>query len=233
MIAIPVLELLSPSSGRSPRPALDSRGSGDAAGTARALAEIGFSRIQLEGCTVAARDRSAPLLEDIVRDTNAAIQVGEASSGSEIERMFRAGAEYVLVGERSLEEPDWLNEMADLYPDGIVVRTDVRDRRVVRHGWVRTLPHDIFDFVEDLNQLPLAGVVIGGLHLDGPTRPGDLALIEDLVEGSRNPLIVSAKLTGLADLRALEHRGAAAVVLRADRLSGELAPRVVAREFGS
>ena len=232
MIAIPALELLPSSSGRSARPALDSWGRGNAALSARALAEVGFSRIQLERCT-AARDTSVPLLEDIVRDTNAAIQVAEATSGSEIERMFRAGAEYVLVGDRSLEEPDWLREMADLYPDSIVVRTDVRDRRVVRNGWVRTLPHDVYDFIEDLNQLPLAGVVIGGLQLDGATRPGDLALIEDLAEGSRNPLIVSAKLAALGDLRALEHRGAAAVVLRADQLSGELAPRVVAREFGS
>ena len=232
MIAIPVLELLPPSSARSTLPAFDSRGSRGTAISTRALAEIGFSRIQLEGCTVAARDTSAPRLEDIVRDTDAAIQVGEASSDSEIERMFCAGAEYVLVGDRSLEEPDWLSEMADLYPDSLVVRTDVRDRRIVRHGRVGTLPQDIYDFIEDLNQLSLAGVVIGGMRFDGATRPGDLALLEDLVEGSRNPLIVSAKLTALADLRALEHRGAAAVVLRADQLSGELAPQVVAREFG-
>jgi phosphoribosylformimino-5-aminoimidazole carboxamide ribonucleotide (ProFAR) isomerase len=234
MIAIPVVELLPSSSGRSARAGFDSRGSGEAAVDTRALAEIGFSRIQLEGCAMAARgDRSAPLLEDIVRDTDAAIQVAEASSGSEIERMLRAGAEYVLVGARSLEEPDWLREMAGRYPESIVVRTDVRDRRVVQHGWVRTLPLDIYELVEDLNQLPLAGVVIGGLQLDGATRPDDLALVEDLVDGSRIPLIVSAKLTALADLRAVEHRGAAAVVLRGDQLTGELAPRLVAREFGS
>src|SRR5690242_18938074 len=100
MIAIPVLELLPSSSGRFGRTAFDSRDNGDAAANARALAAIGFSRIQLEGCTVAARDRSTPLLEDIVRDTNAAIQVAEATSGSQIEGMFRAGAEYVLVGDR-------------------------------------------------------------------------------------------------------------------------------------
>jgi phosphoribosylformimino-5-aminoimidazole carboxamide ribotide isomerase len=98
---------------------------------------------------------------------------------------------------------------------------------------VQTLPVDILDVVEELNPLALAGILIRGLQLDGPTRHIDLALVEDLVERSRNPILVSGKICSLNDLRALDHRGALAAVLRAEQLSSTLDARAVAHEFGS
>lgn len=233
MIAIPVVDFGNASAGRSSQPA---RAGAVSAGThsaliARALSNLGFTRLHLEDAGSGARTEA---VEEIIRDTDASVQVAGANSGSEIERLFRTGAEYIVVGDRSIEEPEWLSGLAELYPDSIVVRSEVRDRRVVRRGWVRTLPVDVLDLVDDLNALPLGGILLSGFQLDGPTRQADLALIEDLAERSRNPIIVSARLESVNDLRTLEHRGASAAVLRADPLlSGTLDGRMVAREFGS
>lgn len=222
-------------------PAVDLRGRHGADGdttpglTARAFADLGFARLHLENFGSGTRgDEAALNVEDIVRETDAEIQIAGPDSGSEIERLFRSGAEYIVLGSRAVEEPEWLAHIAELYPDAIVVGTDVRDRRVVRRGWVRTLPVDVLDLVDELNALPLAGVLVSGLQLDGPTQNSDLALVDDLVERSRAPVIVAAKACMMNHLRALEHRGAAAAVIRPEQLvPGMLDPRAVAGEFGS
>lgn len=234
MIAIPAVDLSDGSLTRTPRGFQATAGDGSPARTARAFADLGFTRLHLADGLIGSLKETEPAIEDIVRETNARIQVAGPSSGSAIERMFRGGAEYIVVGSRSIEEPEWLADIADLYPEAIVVATDVHDRRVVRRGWVQKLHIDVLDLLDELNDLPLAGILASGLQLDGPTRNSDLRLVEDLAERARMPVMVATKVCTMNDLHALEHRGAAAVVLGADQLlAGALDARAVAREFDS
>jgi phosphoribosylformimino-5-aminoimidazole carboxamide ribotide isomerase len=115
----------------------------------------------------------------------------------------------------------------------IAVTTDVRDRRVVRRGWVRTLPVDILDLVEELNTVPLCELIVTVRTLEGGLRFNDLALLEDVAERSRCPVLVAGGIGSMQDLRALEHRGIAGVVIGADRLLASPADaQDIAREFG-
>jgi phosphoribosylformimino-5-aminoimidazole carboxamide ribotide isomerase len=172
-------------------------------------------------------------VEDILRDTNVQVQVSGVSSASEIEQLLRAGVDYVVVGERGLDEPDWLADMADLYPGEIAVATDVRDRRVVRRGWVRTLPVDVLDIVDELNHLPLRELLVSLPAVDGGMGMSELSLLEDVAEQSRFPVSVVGTTT-MADLRAPEHRGIAGAIIDAERfLGGELDGRRVAQDFGA
>lgn len=231
MIAIPAVDVRDSSLARaSARFSAGAERVTDALSAARAFADLGFTRLQLEDFSTGARTSS---LEDIVNATDASVQVAGPSSSSDIEQLLHVGAEYVVLGTRCIEDPEWLAGVADLFPDTVLVATDVRDRRIVRRGWVQTVPLDIVDLIEDLNSFPLAGILVGGIQLEGPARHAELALVEELAERSRSPIMVSAKIRTLDDLRALEHRGAAAAVLRAEQLTGELEARVVARAFGS
>ena len=171
-------------------------------------------------------------VEDILRDTNARVQVSGVSSATEIDQLLRAGVDYVVVGNRGLDEPEWLADMADLYPGEIAVATDVHDRRVVRRGWVRTLPVDILDIVDELNHLPLRELVVSMRSAEGGLGMSELSLLEDVVEQSHFPVSVSGGAATVADLRALEHRGIAGAVIDAERfLGGDLDGRRVAQDF--
>jgi phosphoribosylformimino-5-aminoimidazole carboxamide ribotide isomerase len=174
------------------------------------------------------------LVEDLLRDTTACVQVGGVTAMSEIEQLLRVGAELVVVGDRAIEEPEWLADAADLYPDAICAATDVRDRRVVRRGWVRTLPVDILDLVEELNALPLHELLVNVRPLGDAVRFGELALLEDVAERSRCPVLVAGDISSIPDLRALEHRGIAGALIEAEKLlDGTFDPREVAQEFSA
>jgi phosphoribosylformimino-5-aminoimidazole carboxamide ribotide isomerase len=208
---------------------------GDPVGVARSWAQMGFRRlhvVDLDAATgVGSNDR---VVEDILHDDGAEVQVGGGIRTTEsIQRLIDAGAERVVVGTRAIEEPEWLGYVADLYPGLIVVATDVRERRVVTRGWVRTLPLDVLDLVQDLNAFELGGILVTAVHLEGQLRGTDLTLMEDVAETSRFPVIASGGVTTMHDLRALEHRGLDAVVIGMALYTGMLDSRAVAQEYGT
>ena len=92
-----------------------------------------------------------------------------------------------MVGTRAIEDMRWLEALADRFPGQLIVAADVRDRRIVTRGWLRTLPLGILDAIEELNVLPLAGILVTAVHREGQLLGTDLPLMEDVAEGSHLP----------------------------------------------
>jgi phosphoribosylformimino-5-aminoimidazole carboxamide ribotide isomerase len=235
MIAIPALDLQTTVSGhRTGTMGAPVRGA-ESAQFARSLADLGFCRLHLVDFDAASGAGSnVSAVEGIVRDTHVRVQVGEVSTITDIEHLIRAGVDQVIVGSRAIEEPEWLADVAELYPGAITVATDVRDRRVVRRGWVRTLPVDILDLVDELNQLSLGGLLVTMPQRDSPMPQSELALLEDAAEHAQYSVSVVGGGSSIQDLRALEHRGITGVVIDARKIfGGDIDARVIAQEFGA
>jgi phosphoribosylformimino-5-aminoimidazole carboxamide ribotide isomerase len=149
----------------------------------------------------------------------------------QVEEMLANGARAVVVGTRALEDPDWLAEVANTYPNEILVAADVRERRVVTHGWTRTLPREIVDVTEELSALPLAGLLVTAVHREGKMQGADLFLMEDVVEAASFPVFASGGVRSMADLRALADRGVAAAIIGMALYSGVIDPWQAAEEF--
>jgi len=86
--------------------------------------------------------------------------------------------------------------------------------------------------LEELNSLPLGGLLVTAVHREGQLQGTDLPLMEDVAEASNFPVYASGGITTMQDLRALEHRGLAGVVIGMALYTGALDPVVVAGEFG-
>jgi phosphoribosylformimino-5-aminoimidazole carboxamide ribotide isomerase len=205
----------------------------DPLSVARDWAAHGFRRLHLVDLDAATgRGTNEELVRDILGDRSLEMQVGGGiRSGETIERLLAEGARHVVVGTRALEEMAWLAEMTSLFPRELIVAADVRDRRIVTRGWARTLPRDILDAVEELNDLPLAGLLVTAVHKEGRLGGTDLPLMEDVAELSEAPVIASGGITTMNDLRALADRGVAATVIGMALYTGALDPRLVADEF--
>ena len=201
---------------------------------AREWTRYGFRRLHVVDLDAATgRGSNVAVIREILRDVPADIQVGGGVRESDqIEDLLQEGASRVIVGTRALEEPDWLAEVAEDFPGQIVVAADVRDRRVVTRGWARTLPANILDVVEELNDLPLGALLVTAVHREGRMQGVDLPLIEDVAEASNVPVLASGGVASVHDLRALAYRDVAGVVIGMALYTGALDPRAVAGEFG-
>ena len=201
---------------------------------ARSWEHYGFRRLHVVDLDAATgRGSNITVVRSLLFDSGVPMQVGGGVRSSElVEELLEAGASRVIVGTRAIEEPEWLAELAARHPGEIIVACDVRERRVTTRGWAHTLPLDILDVVDELNSLPLAGLLVTAVHREGQMKGTDLPLMEDVAESSNFPVYASGGVATMQDLRALEHRGLAGVVIGMALYTGALDPVVVAGEFG-
>jgi phosphoribosylformimino-5-aminoimidazole carboxamide ribotide isomerase len=208
---------------------------GDPRDVARRWTGYGFKRLHVVDLDAAmSRGSNRAVVRDLLADAATPVQVGGGiRTAEEIEGLLADGAQRVVVGTRALEEPDWLREIADASPGVIILAADVRDRRVVTHGWTRELPRNILDLVDELSDVPLGGLLVTAVHREGLMGGTDLPLMEDVVEASDWPVLASGGIASMADLRALEDRGLAGAVLGMALYTGALDARILAEEFGA
>ncbi len=200
---------------------------------ARQWVDLGFRHlhvVDLDAATGAGDNRS--LVASILDDVDADISVGGGIRDRDrVDELLSAGARSVVVGTRAIEDPDWLAELADAFPGSLIVAADVRERRLVTHGWRTAQSRDLLEVVAGIEHLPLAGIMVTAVHREGRMAGPDLALMDELSEATHLPITASGGISSLDDLRALEHRGVAAAVIGMALYTGALDPNVVAQEF--
>ena len=208
---------------------------GDPRDVARRWTGYGFSRLHVVDLDAATgRGTNRPLVRDLLADATTPVQVGGGVRTTEaIESLVSDGAAFVVVGTRGVDDPDWLREITDANPGTIVLAADVRDRRVLTHGWTRELPRNILDLVDDLSGVALGGLLVTAVHREGQMAGTDLPLMEDVAEASEWPVFASGGIATMHDLRALEDRGLAGAVLGMALYTGALDPRTIAEEFAA
>jgi phosphoribosylformimino-5-aminoimidazole carboxamide ribotide isomerase len=205
----------------------------DPLAVARQWARLGFRLLHVVDLDAATgRGSNEALLRGMLGDREAPMQVGGGVCSSEmIEQLFGDGAVRVVLGIRALEDPDWLVEMSSMYPGELVVAADVRDRRAVSRGWARSPVRSMLDIVEELNELPLAAVLVTAVHRQGQLAGTDLSLMEDVAELSEHPVLASGGITTMHELRSLADRGVGGTVIGMALYTGALDARMVAEEF--
>lgn len=205
----------------------------DPVAVARTWERAGFRRLHVVDLDAATgRGSNDQVVREILRATSLETQVGGGIRDVDrIDALLHEGAARVVLGTRAVEDTDWLAEMTELYPSQIIVAADARDRRVVARGWTEATGRHVLDLVEELNNLPLAEIMVTAVHREGRMEGTDLPLMEDVAEESVHPVCASGGIGSMGDLRALEDRGVAAVVIGMALYTGAVNPRVVAEEF--
>ena len=210
----------------------------DPVGVTRRWVELGFRRLHLVDLDAATgRGSNATVVAAVLAEaTRLGIPVqagGGVRDDAEVERLLAAGARWVVVGTRALEEPEWLAEAAARFPDRILVAADARGRRLVTRGWRRTLGRDVVGAVGELNALPLAGLLVTAVHREGRLRGTDLPLMRAVASASRAPVIASGGITTIDELRSLAVCGVAAAVIGMAFYTGALDPCAAIEEFAT
>jgi phosphoribosylformimino-5-aminoimidazole carboxamide ribotide isomerase len=205
----------------------------DVLGVEMAWRQYGFHHLHvIDLDAVTGRGSNAELIRTILSRTEAEVQAGGGVKDREsIQQLLGDGAQRVIIGNRALEDPEWLTEMTGLFPGSIVVAADVRDRKVLAQGWARARPMLVLDLIDELNRLPLAGLIVYAPHFEDISGGAHLSLLEDTVDAADFPIMAAGPFATINDLRAVADRGVSAAVIGVALYTGGVDPRIVAEEF--
>lgn len=175
------------------------------------------------------------LLERLVAATPADTQVGGGvRDDARADALLAAGADRVVVGTRALDDPTWLSALADRHPGRIVVAADTRDAYVVRKGWTETSGLTVSDFMDRLQDVPLAGILTTDVAMEGRMAGMDRDAVARILRWRTCPVWISGGVTTEDDLAWLADNGADGAVLGMALYTGTLdAERVAARWGGA
>jgi phosphoribosylformimino-5-aminoimidazole carboxamide ribotide isomerase len=194
----------------------------------------GFRRLHLVDLDAATgRGSNRELIARILESSGAEVQVGGGIRRMEdVTRLTTAGAARVVVGTRALEEPEWIAELAVIHPERVIVAVDVRDGKVVTRGWSSTHDGDIDDVLGGLNDLPLAGILVTAVHLEGQMKGTDKPLMESVMKQTKLPVYASGGIGSIDDLRSLTSIGITGVIVGMALYTGAIDAAAIIEEFG-
>ena len=205
----------------------------DPVAVARNWESDGFRSLHVVDLDAAMQTGSnAEIVSSILRSVDCEIQVGGGiRDEQQVEDLLREGTTRVVVGTRAIEDREWLSDMACRFPGVVIVAADTRDRSLVTRGWTRTSSRNVIDLIEELNDLPLAAVLVTAVHREGKLEGPDVRLMEDVVRASNHPIQSSGGIRGINDLHALAEEGVAAAIVGMAIYTGALDSRAAAEEF--
>ena len=202
---------------------------------ARQWTRLGFSRIHLVDLDAATgRGSNSEIVREILEVTPALIQCGGGVRDIEtIDELLGAGASEVVLGTRAVEDPGWLEDAVTRYPNRIIVAADTSARRILSRGWSQTSSRDVIDFIDELNALPLAAILVTAVEREGRMEGPDVNLVEEITARSSIPLQASGGVRSIDDIRALSDAGAAATIIGMALYTGALNPQTIIEEMSA
>lgn len=121
-----------------------------------------------------------------------------------IQAYLDAGVQGLILGTKAVNEPDFLRAMARAYAGKILLGLDARGGVVATEGWDKETGIQALDFVRDITELPLAGIVYTDIDRDGMMQGLNVASTLALAKAAQLPVVASGGVTELADLQALK-----------------------------
>jgi len=132
------------------------------------------------------------------------IQLGGGIRSAEIiEGYLKAGVDYVIIGTKAVDEPEFVGEMCKAFPGHIIVGLDGLHGMVAKNGW-----KDVTDIsVKSLAMLfqadGIESIVYTDIGKDGMMGGVNLRATKDLAESVSVPVIASGGVTDMRDIEAL------------------------------
>ncbi len=194
----------------------------------------GFEWLHVVDLDAATRiGNNSATVEEILTTVKARVSVGGGvKSTDQAGLLLEKGASRVVIGSRGIADRKWLGNLAETFPQKIVLAADVRERMVLTGGWRDQSTIRIDDLVTELNGIPLAAVLVTAVHREGQQAGTDLQLFDDLASALTVPLIASGGITTMQDLSALSEKHISAAVIGMALYTGALQADIVAKEYG-
>lgn len=177
------------------------------ADAARAYEDVGATRIHVVDLDGAFGGRPKNL--EALRAIRAAVCTEIETGGgvrdeATVTALLESGADYIVVGTRALEDPDFLRRMLQLHGPRVIFGADARDGRLAARGWTADTGLELIATLERLTvEAGLRTAIVTDIARDGMFTSPNTAQLSAVLEVPGLEVIASGGVGCLADVAAL------------------------------
>ena len=124
-----------------------------------------------------------------------------------VSRYLEAGVDRVILGTAALKDPSFLKNALREYGDRIAVGVDLKDGKVAVKGWLETSNKDGIEFLKELEDLGVEGVIVTDISRDGAMKGTNLDLYGRIKEEVSLKVTASGGVSTIEDIVALKSMG--------------------------
>lgn len=155
------------------------------------------------------RATSAPIIEDIVKQTGLKIEVGGGiRTLAQIGDYLANGVDRVIIGSMAVTDPDFVSEaLTQFGADRIVIGIDAKKGMVATKGWLETSDVDFITLALEMEKMGVRLFVYTDVDRDGTLTGPNLSHYEQLKEALTSASVIASggiaevsDLTDLADI---------------------------------
>ncbi len=132
------------------------------------------------------------------------IQIGGGIRTEEtVQAYLDAGVDYVIIGTKAFEDPDFVVSLCEQFPGHIMVGLDAKKGMVATDGWANVSNMSAIDLAQCFGQAGVSSIVYTDIDRDGMMQGVNVAATAELARAAGVPVIASGGITNLDDIKAL------------------------------
>ena len=150
----------------------------------------------------------------IIREAGVPCEVGGGiRSEEQIAKYVEAGAERIVVGTKAVTDTEWLKEMANRFPNKLMLGLDVKDGKIAIKGWQESAPISLDNLFSIISQIPVVAVLNTDINVEGQQNGVNKENVTSFCAKCPKMVIISGGVTTQEDARIAAKAGAGSVVV--------------------
>ena len=160
--------------------------------------------VDLDGA-VAGQPVNASIIQKIANAyPDVPLQVGGGIRNVEtVKAYLDAGVRYVIIGTQAVNDPAFVSDLCQQFPDHIIVWLDAKNGAVATDGWVKTSDHKVIDMAKHFEADGVVAIVYTDIDRDGMLSGVNVEATAELAKAIEIPVIASGGVSDLEDIRRL------------------------------
>ena len=150
------------------------------------------------------------LLKEVTAKLDIKVELsGGIRDDESLNNALATGAARINLGTAALEDPDWTAKVIAQNGDKIAIGLDVRGRNLAARGWTKE-GGELIETLQRLDKDNAARYVVTDVTKDGTLQGPNTALLREILDYTKKPVIASggiAQLSDIAELRQLTNIG--------------------------
>ncbi len=147
---------------------------------------------------------NAKLIQEMATLPGVQIQIGGGiRTVAMAETYLNSGVARVVVGTKAVQDPSFLAELGDAFPEKVALGLDTKGGRIAIHGWTQTVRLKVDEFIATAPMQGIACLIFTDIARDGMLTGPNLIALQEVMDHSPIPVIASGGVASLQDLKKL------------------------------